>query len=191
MTKVIERREMNAVEKIYVVEAAKGMALTMKHFFHGFFKPETLPTVAYPERKVDVPQDYRAHHRLMKRPDGEPRCVACFMCSTACPARCISIEASESKDGQIEKKPKKFEIDLLVCVFCGLCEEACPVDAIRMDTKKIAVVGDSRESFVRTKEDLLDWDPKDYPAGDEQSQKAPGGRLNEEARRTSAEGTGH
>ena len=128
---------------------------------------------------------------MMKRPDGDPRCVACFMCSTACPARCISIEAEPAKDGQIEKKPKKFEIDLLVCVFCGLCEEACPVDAIRMDTRKVAITADSREKFVRTLDDLMDWDPKDYPADDVQSQKAPGGRLNEDARRAWAEGTGH
>ncbi len=191
MAKVIERREMTLVEQAYLVEAAKGLYVTAKHLVRGFFQHETLPTVSYPEQVIPIPQNYRAHHRLMKRPDGDPRCVACFMCSTACPARCISIEAEEAKDGHIEKKPKKFEIDLLVCVFCGLCEEACPVDAIRMDTKNVAVVGDSRDQFVRDMNSLLDWNPADYPADDEQSQKAPGGRLNDQARTEWAGGTGH
>lgn len=191
MTKVIERREMNAVEQAYLFEAAKGLVGTAKHLVRGFFKHESVPTVSYPEQVIPIPQDYRGHHRLMKRPDGDPRCVACYMCSTACPARCITIEAEEAKDGHIEKKPKKFEIDMLVCVFCGLCEEACPVDAIRMDTKKVAIVGDSREAFVRDMDSLMDWDPNDFPADDEQSQKAPGGRLNAQARTEWAGGTGH
>jgi NADH-quinone oxidoreductase subunit I len=191
MTKVVARREMNTIEQSYVVEAAKGMITTFKHFAKGFFQPESLPTVSYPEQHTEVPRNYRAHHRLMKRPDGEPRCVACYMCSTACPARCITIEAEESKDGHIEKKAKSFEIDLLVCVFCGLCEEACPVDAIRMDTKNVAVAADSREKFVRNMDSLLDWNPADFPADDAQSQKAPGGRINADARTEWAGGTGH
>jgi NADH-quinone oxidoreductase subunit I len=105
------------------------------------------------------------------------------MCSTACPANCIHIEAKESADDRIEKKPAKFEIDLLVCVFCGLCEEACPVDAIRMDTKKAMFAADKREKFKVSLSDLLDWDPEDYPVTDAQSQKAPGGTLNEQARK--------
>ncbi len=190
MAKVVERREMTAVEKIYLVEAARGLYITMKHFLRGFFHAEKLPTVSYPELKVAIPRDYRAQHRLMKRPDGSPRCVACSMCATACPSRCITVEAAPSADGEIEKRAGSFRIDTLRCVYCGLCVEACPVDAIRMDTEKVAFTGDAREKFVRTLDDLMDWDPKDYP-GDEQSQKAPGGTLNEEARRTWEKGTGH
>jgi NADH-quinone oxidoreductase subunit I len=130
----------------------------------------------------EVPQNYRSKHRLMKRSDGEPRCVACYTCSTACPANCISIVAEESKDDRVEKKPKSFDIDLLVCVFCGLCAEACPVDAIRMDTKKMSLTGGSRQDFKADMKELLDWNPADYPADDLQSQKAPGGLLNAQAR---------
>jgi NADH-quinone oxidoreductase subunit I len=183
MARTVPRPEMTLVEKAYVWEIAKGLKVTLRHLFKGLLRPETLPVSNYPEVKPDIPRDYRSRHRLMKRPDGEPRCVACFMCSTACPARCIHIEAAESADPRIEKKPAKFEIDLLVCVFCGLCAEACPVDAIRMDTKKAMLAADKREKFRVGLSDLLDWDPKDYPEDDVQSQKAPGGLLNRDARR--------
>jgi len=188
MARVVPRPEMTFAEQAYVPEIIRGLKVTWGHFLKGFTQPETLPVESYPEVKWDVDQNYRAKHRLMKRPDGEPRCVACFMCSTACPARCIHIEATESVDGNIEKKPAKFDIDLLVCVFCGLCAEACPVDAIRMDTKIIAIAADARSKFVATKEELLAWNPVDFPESDVQSQKAPGGTLNEAARKQWAMG---
>ena len=183
MARTVPRPEMTLVEKIYVWEVLKGLGVTFGHFIRGFIKPESLPVRSYPEIQPDIPRDYRSRHRLMKRPDGEPRCVACFMCSTACPANCISIEAGASSDPRIEKKPAKFDIDLLVCVFCGLCAEACPVDAIRMDTRKAMLAADKREKFRVGLSDLLDWDPKDYPETDVQSQKAPGGTLNAQARK--------
>jgi NADH-quinone oxidoreductase subunit I len=183
MAMTVPRPEMTLAEKAYLPEIVKGLKLTLGHLAKGLFRPETLPVLNYPEIQPEVPRDYRAQHRLMKRPDGEPRCVACFMCSTACPANCIHIQAMESADDRIEKKPAKFEIDLLVCVFCGLCVEACPVDAIRMDTKKVALAADNREKFKVGLKDLLDWNPSDYPTTDTQSQKAPGGTLNEQARK--------
>ena len=183
MARIVPRTEMTLAEKAYLPEVARGLKVTLGHFLKGFAKPETIPVQHYPEVPAFVPRNYRARHRLMKRPDGEPRCVACFMCSTACPANCISIVATESADGRIEKKPAKFDIDLLVCVFCGLCAEACPVDAIRMDTQKIALAADKREKFRVGLQDLLDWNPADFPASDVQSQKAPGGSLNAQARK--------
>jgi len=183
MSKVVPRKPLNLVEKSYVVEVIKGLAVTMKHLTKNLWRMEDMQTMSYPEIAVKVPYNYRGQHRLMKRPDGEPRCVACMMCSTACPANCIHIESTTSDDPRIEKKPAKFEIDWLVCVFCGLCEEACPVDAIRMDTRKVAISEYKREDFVANMDRLLDWDPKDYPENDSQSQRAPGGLQNEEAKK--------
>jgi NADH-quinone oxidoreductase subunit I len=181
MAKVIPRPELGFWEQVYVVEIMKGLRTTLGHLVRNVADPAALPTTQYPEQPYPLPRDYRARHRLMKRADGDPRCVACYMCSTACPARCINIVAEEAPDARIEKRPARFEIDLLLCVFCGYCVEACPCDAIRMDTTIGVLVGDDRAGFVIDKEALMDWDPKDYPADDAQSQKAPGGSLNAQA----------
>ena len=70
------------------------------------------------------------------------------MCSTACPAECITIEAGEDERTR-EKFPVRYDIDLLRCIFCGYCVDACPEDAIYMtrdyemaiDTRARSVVG--------------------------------------------------
>ena len=178
--RVIKQKPMNWVERLYVFEALRGLFTTLKHAARGLFRYETLPAISYPEGQPEVRDTYRARHRLMKRPDGSPRCVACGMCAAACPAHCIFIEATASDDPRIEKKVKRFDIDHLTCVFCGLCAEACPVDALRMDTKMISFEHRTRDEFVAHLEDLTNWDPKDFP-GDEQSQVAPGGTKNAEA----------
>jgi NADH-quinone oxidoreductase subunit I len=191
MAKVVARPDLSFWESVYFIEIFKGLATTLGHAVRNLARPEGFQTLDYPEEQPRLPRDYRSQHRLMKRPDGESRCVACYMCSTACPARCISIVAEESPDHHIEKRPAKFEIDLLLCVFCGYCVEACPCDAIRMDTGKAVIVGDSRAGFVIDKAKMLDWNPADYPAEDLRSQEAPGGSRNAEALAALKSGTHH
>jgi NADH-quinone oxidoreductase subunit I len=181
MAKVVPRPELTFWERTYFTEIFKGLGITLGHAARNLGNPTAFPTLNYPEEAPALPRDYRSEHRLMKRPDGSARCVACFMCSTACPARCINIVAEASDRDDIEKRPARFEIDLLLCVFCGYCVEACPCDAIRMDTTQGVMVHDNRADFVTTKDKMLAWDPKDYPLDDVQSQKAPGGALHAEA----------
>ncbi|MEM1023492.1 MAG: NADH-quinone oxidoreductase subunit I [Myxococcota bacterium] len=124
-------------ESLYVPGIAAGLKTTIKHFFQNILGTKTesyVKTVQYPDVKIEYPERFRGMHRLVPREDGNPRCVACFMCQTACPARCIHIVAGETDDSGVEKYPVIFEIDELRCVVCGLCVEACPCDAIRMDT---------------------------------------------------------
>lgn len=142
---IVKTVELNFWQKIYVIEAAKGLWVTNKHFWRNLFTVigYTLKlrkdrggvvTTYYPEERRYIPPISRTRHRLMQREDGSPKCVACMMCETICPCYCIHIEAAESPDPSIERYPARFEIDLLRCCFCGLCVEACPEDAIRMDT---------------------------------------------------------
>ena len=148
MARVVQHPARTFWVQAYVPEVIRGLYTTLRHFLRGLFKYETLPTIPYPTIKPPIPKDYRGKHRLLKRADGSPRCVACGMCAAACPARCIRVDAGESTNGLIEKKAIRFEIDYLACVFCGLCVEACPVDAIKMDTGETSFVHGTRGEFL-------------------------------------------
>lgn len=128
--------EMTMTDRAFVPAIASGLGATVRHFFKNIFggKEKYSVTVQYPEQQTEYPKRFRGMHRLVPREDGTPRCVACYMCQTACPALCIRIVAGETDDDRIEKFPVVFEIDELRCVQCGLCVEACPCDAIRMDS---------------------------------------------------------
>lgn len=128
-------RDMDATDRMFVPAIAAGLGATVRHFFKNLLgKEKYTATIQYPDVQTVYPPRFRGMHRLVPREDGAPRCVACFMCQTACPARCIRIVAGETDDDRIEKYPVIFEIDELRCVMCGLCVEACPCDAIRMDS---------------------------------------------------------
>ncbi|MEO1335457.1 MAG: NADH-quinone oxidoreductase subunit I [Myxococcota bacterium] len=134
--RTVERDESPA-DKLFLPAILTGLGATIRHFFRNIFaKKENRygQTIQYPEEKAVYPERFRGMHRLVPREDGTPRCVACYMCQTACPAKCIHIVAGETEDKGIEKYPVVFEIDELRCVMCGLCVEACPCDAIRMDS---------------------------------------------------------
>jgi NADH-quinone oxidoreductase subunit I len=153
----------NALEGVYLPEVIKGFGTTLRHFFTSFGNGRTSRTLQYPEERrehfppeqggIEV-RNFRGVHRLNRDEQGRVKCVACMMCPTICPARCIHIEAAEAPWDDREKYPKKFEIDELRCIFCGMCEEACPVDAIEL-TPEYDIVGLTRQEMVFDKEKLL------------------------------------
>jgi len=149
----IEEPKLSAAERLYLPQILEGMGTTIAHLGKTLLKGPI--TVQYPEqkRKLRV-ANYRGVHRLNRDHDGRVACVACFMCSTACPAHCIHIEAGESPWDDREKYPVKFDLDELRCIFCGMCEEACPVDAIEL-TYEYDLVGRTRQEMILGKEELL------------------------------------
>ncbi len=156
--KVREHVDFSIYERSFFPEIVRGVWVTTRHLFANLFGPRKtrdLQTLRYPEEQRIYPPRFRGQHRLLPREDGTSRCVACYMCSTVCPAYCIHIVAEESPDASIEKRPKAFEIDQLRCIYCGFCVEACPEDAIRMDTGIHTPPTYSRDAAVMGRMDLL------------------------------------
>lgn len=177
---LVNKPKLDALEKTYVTEVSKGLAVTAKRFFENTFTPiasqeereaigasgtNQIATISYPEERRTYPERFRGIHRLTQRDDGSARCVACLCCSTACPAQCIFIEAGEYEPGDprygYERYPVRFVIDELRCIFCGMCVEACPCDAIRMDTGMHMPPSTEREHFIYDKETLLSLPGRD------------------------------
>ena len=131
-----------------------GHWITLKNLFATLFG-RGLATIQFPEQKRKTSGRYRGVHILTQREDGSPKCVACYMCATVCPAECIHIEAGERPEATIEKYPTRFEIDLLRCVYCGFCVDACPEEAILM-SRENDLVGTSREELIIDRDRLMD-----------------------------------
>lgn len=164
--KLVKRKELNWWDQTYLPAVGLGLWITSKHFFRnlflhtlhslGLFKSvRAAVTFQYPEEQRPLSKRTRSRHRLTKREDGAPRCVACMMCETICPARCINIVAKENPDPNIEKMPASFDLDLGKCVYCGYCVEVCPEDAIRMDTQILDIAGYSRLDMQLDMQELL------------------------------------
>jgi NADH-quinone oxidoreductase subunit I len=144
----VEEPRIGLLEKLYLPAIFAGLQTTVKHLFM------TKVTVQFPEERPKLPPNYRGVHRLNRDEQGRVKCVACYMCSTACPAHCIDIVAAPSPWADREKYPETFVIDELRCIYCGMCEQACPCDAIEL-TSLFDLTGLSREEMMFDKEKLL------------------------------------
>jgi NADH-quinone oxidoreductase subunit I len=146
----VKEPRMGATGKTYLPLFFGGLTTTLRHLFSRKI------TVQSPEERHEPPEPliYRGVHRLNRDERGRVKCVACFLCATACPAHCIDIIAAESPWPDREKYPQTFNIDELRCIFCGMCEEACPVEAIEL-TSLYDLSGKSREEMIFDKTKLL------------------------------------
>ncbi len=149
-----EEPRLGVLEALYLPAIASGVATAIRHAVTG-----KATTRQYPEVEPEIPPNYRGVHRLNRDEAGRVKCVACYMCQTACPANCIEIIAAPApKDDphwkDRDKYPATFTIDELRCIYCGMCEEACPVDAIEL-TSIYDLTGLSREEMVFDREKLL------------------------------------
>lgn len=159
--KLVDRKPMTWLERLYLWNIFKGMLITLRHFF------KRKVTIQYPEEKRTFSKVFRGLHILNRDEEGRERCTACGLCAVACPAEAITMEAAERQPGEEhlykeEKYAAKYEINMLRCIFCGYCEEACPKDAIYL-SQTFAPANYAREGFIYKKNDLLIPDPKEDP----------------------------
>jgi NADH-quinone oxidoreductase subunit I len=136
----------------------KGFSVTLRTMFR---KPTT---ESYPDVPASVQPRYRGIHVLQRDEDGLEKCVGCFLCSAACPANCIYIEAAENTDANRisagDRYAKVYNIDYSRCIFCGYCVEACPTDAITHG-HNIELAPSDINALIYRKEQLLEpWPPQ-------------------------------
>jgi NADH-quinone oxidoreductase subunit I len=152
--KVVSKKEMTFMEKIYLPAIISGMWITFKHLFRKH------NTVKYPEQVRPFAPVYRGQHVLKRDEQGRENCTACGLCAVACPAEAITMVAAERKKGEEslyreEKYAETYEINMLRCIFCGLCEEACPKEAIFL-TDRIVPSNFERNEFIYGKDRLVE-----------------------------------
>ena len=160
-------KPLSSSDYFFIPAVLRGLGTTLRHCLgnmgRGGSNKKNIWVVKYPEQKrddrdvLDGGQErstFRGVHRLNRDIEGRVKCVACMMCSTACPANCIEIVAGEAPWEDRESFPVSFTIDELKCIFCGMCEEVCPCDAIEL-TPRYEIVGLTREEMIFDKEQLL------------------------------------
>ena len=129
-----------------VASLVRSLWIVFKHQFRA------RATYQYPEERAPIAPRNRGRIILSRDPDGEERCVACYLCAVVCPVDCISLQATEDEHGR--RYPDWFRIDFSRCIFCGFCEEACPTYAIQL-TPDYEMCEYNRNTLVYEKEDLL------------------------------------
>ena len=79
----IEEPKLGFSGKSYLPLFAEGFVTTIRHLF------SRKVTVEFPEERYQTPDPliYRGVHRLNRDEQGRVKCVACFLCATACPAQ--------------------------------------------------------------------------------------------------------
>lgn len=124
----------------------KGLCVTFRHQFYR------RATYQYPEERAPIAPRNRGRIVLTRDPDGQERCVSCYLCAAVCPVDCISMQATEDEHGR--RYPEWFRINFSRCIYCGFCEEACPTYAIQL-TPDYEMGEYDRDHLLYEKEDLL------------------------------------
>jgi len=136
----------------------KGFSVTFRNMLR-----QTV-TENYPEEPVHFQARYRGIHVLHRDENGLEKCVGCFLCAAACPARCIYIEAAENTASKRisagERYASVYNIDYNRCIFCGYCVEACPTDAITHGHGFELASYDTASLVFRKERLLAPWPPQ-------------------------------
>jgi NADH-quinone oxidoreductase subunit I len=134
---------MNSIMKrLLLADFWKGMILTFRTQ-----NPKNIYTEQYPLERPMVAERYRGAPRLNMNPEtGETLCIACNLCSLACPENLIVV-GWHRDDATRRKVLTNFTYDTSRCMFCGLCEDACPTDCLEL-TQDFEMASYSREGAI-------------------------------------------
>lgn len=135
------------LKTVFLLELFKGMRITLRHFFSHAV------TEQYPKQRPLLAERYRGIPRLNADPEtGETYCIACNLCSLACPLDLITV--GRDKDPVTKKWVlTTYDFDLSRCMFCGLCEEACPTPALEL-TQQFEMAYFSRQGMMLHRDQL-------------------------------------
>ena len=149
---IVERKPMTWWERLYLPAVLEGFRVTFRHFRRRKI------TMQYPEERWVVPDGYRGAPYLVRDQEGRTKCVSCQLCEFVCPPKAIRITPPgpepDPATGNVEKRPRAFEINMLRCIFCGFCQEVCPEEAIFL-MRDYSLNGQSRGEMIYNLEKLL------------------------------------
>ena len=130
------------LRSVLLVDLIQGLWVTFRNQH-----PKYIYTEQYPAERPKVGERYRGAPRLNINPDnGETLCIACNLCTLACPENLIVV-GWERDDATRRKVLTTFTYDTSRCMFCGLCEDACPTDALEL-TQDFEMAYYSREGAI-------------------------------------------
>src|SRR5947209_1443320 len=134
-------------------EIRRGMGVTLKNLFK---KPIT---VQYPKHMRNFHPRFRGAVGFVRDSQtGKERCVGCGLCSSVCPAQCLTVVPGVDEHGI--RNAKIYLYDMSRCVFCGMCVEVCPELALVM-THEFELSVDDRSKLVLDAEAMLKLSDKE------------------------------
>lgn len=151
------------IKKVLFTDFVKGLYVTMS------YNASKSMAHMYPDMEKWIPyRRFRGRHTLNRAPDGRELCVACELCSKACPTDCITVIPMDDDTGRgiSDRVARVWKVDLVRCLFCGYCEDACPTTAVRMGREYELACTDLSHTLKQREELLIVQPvPEDFDGG--------------------------